>query len=68
MAFDHSDESLFDHPAINEAVEATSLPSGLSGNKRPYHLLTYRCENLVAAVCDGNAAAATEMARDRSGG
>ena len=31
---------------FHSAVRGTPPPSGLGGNKRPYHLLFYRCENL----------------------
>jgi len=31
---------------FHSAVRGTTPPSGIGGNKRPYHLLAYRCENL----------------------
>ncbi len=31
---------------FHSAVRGTPPPSGLGGNKRPYHLLIYQCENL----------------------
>lgn len=31
---------------FHSAVRGTPPPSGLGGNRRPYHLLFYRCENL----------------------
>lgn len=31
---------------FHSAVRGTPPPSGIGGNKRPYHLLTYRCEGL----------------------
>jgi polygalacturonase len=31
---------------FHPAVRGTTPPSGLGGNRRPYHLLFYRCENL----------------------
>jgi hypothetical protein len=33
-------------------VRGTPPPSGLGGNKRPYHLLTYRCEGLSVRNID----------------
>ncbi len=32
---------------FHSPVRGTPLPSGLGGNRRPYHLLFYRCENLA---------------------
>ena len=31
---------------FHSAVRGTLPPSGLGGNKRPYHVLAYRCENI----------------------
>ena len=32
---------------FHSAVRGTPPPSGLGGNKRPYHVLVYRCENFT---------------------
>jgi len=32
---------------FHSAVRGTPPPSGLGGNKRPYHVLAYQCENLT---------------------
>lgn len=32
---------------FHSAVRGTPPPSGLGGNRRPYHVLVYRCENLA---------------------
>ena len=32
---------------FHSAVRGTPPPSGLGGNKRPYHVLVYRCENFA---------------------
>ena len=37
---------------FHPAVRGTTPPSGLGGNKRPYHLLTYRCEGLTVRNID----------------
>ncbi|HLH37121.1 MAG TPA: glycosyl hydrolase family 28 protein [Alloacidobacterium sp.] len=37
---------------FHSAVRGTPPPSGLGGNKRPYHLLCYRCENLTVRNID----------------
>jgi hypothetical protein len=41
---------------FHSAVRGTPPPSGLGGNKRPYHLLCYRCDRLTVrdiALVDG---------------
>ena len=41
---------------FHSAVRGTAPPSGLGGNKRPYHLLFYRCDRLTVrdiALVDG---------------
>jgi hypothetical protein len=37
---------------FHSPVRGTPPPSGLGGNKRPYHLLTYRCEGLIVRNID----------------
>lgn len=37
---------------FHSAVRGTPPPSGLGGNRRPYHLLAYRCEGLVVRIID----------------
>jgi polygalacturonase len=37
---------------FHSPVRGTPPPSGLGGNRRPYHLLTYRCEGLVVRNID----------------
>ena len=37
---------------FHSPVRGTPPPSGLGGNKRPYHLLAYRCENLTVRNID----------------
>lgn len=37
---------------FHSEVRGTPPPSGLGGNKRPYHLLTYRCEGLIVRNID----------------
>jgi hypothetical protein len=37
---------------FHSAVRGTPPPSGLGGNRRPYHLLAYRCEGLVVRNID----------------
>jgi hypothetical protein len=37
---------------FHSVVRGTPPPSGLGGNKRPYHLLAYRCEGLVVRNID----------------
>ena len=37
---------------FHSPVRGTLPPSGLGGNNRPYHLLTYRCENLIVRNID----------------
>jgi hypothetical protein len=37
---------------FHSPVRGTPPPSGLGGNNRPYHLLTYRCENLTVRNID----------------
>jgi len=37
---------------FHPAVRGEQPPSGLGGNKRPYHLLTYRCEGLTVRNID----------------
>ena len=37
---------------FHSAVRGTPPPSGLGGNKRPYHLLAYRCEGLTVRNID----------------
>ncbi|HEY4356578.1 MAG TPA: glycosyl hydrolase family 28 protein [Acidobacteriaceae bacterium] len=34
-------------PQFHSQVRGTPPPSGLGGNRRPYHILAYRCERLV---------------------
>ncbi len=38
--------------SFHSAVRGETPPSGIGGNKRPYHLLTYRCEGLVVRNID----------------
>jgi hypothetical protein len=37
---------------FHSAVRGTPPPSGLGGNRRPYHLLTYQCESLTVRGID----------------
>ncbi len=37
---------------FHSPVRGTPPPSGLGGNKRPYHILTYQCENLTIRNID----------------
>jgi polygalacturonase len=37
---------------FHSPVRGTPPPSGLGGNKRPYHLLAYRCEGLIVRNID----------------
>jgi hypothetical protein len=37
---------------FHSAVRGTPPPSGLGGNRRPYHLLTYQCEGLTVRGID----------------
>ena len=37
---------------FHSPVRGTLPPSGLGGNKRPYHILTYQCENLIIRNID----------------
>ena len=37
---------------FHSPVRGTPPPSGLGGNRRPYHLLAYRCESLVVRNID----------------
>ena len=37
---------------FHSPVRGTPPPSGLGGNSRPYHLLTYRCEGLIVRNID----------------
>jgi hypothetical protein len=37
---------------FHSAVRGTPPPSGLGGNRRPYHLLAYRCEGLAVRNVD----------------
>jgi len=37
---------------FHSAVRGTPPPSGLGGNRRPYHFLAYRCEGLVVRNID----------------
>jgi polygalacturonase len=37
---------------FHSQVRGTPPPSGIGGNKRPYHILTYQCENLTIRNID----------------
>jgi Glycosyl hydrolases family 28 len=37
---------------FHSPVRGTPPPSGLGGNQRPYHLLTYQCENVIVRNID----------------
>jgi polygalacturonase len=39
-------------PAFHSPVRGTPPPSGIGGNKRPYHILAYRCTNLSVRNID----------------